>query len=254
VAGQDLCALPAPCLGAEVPQLDLAVAAACDKAPRRTGLVAARADDLAGRDSRGPRDAVHAAAAGLEDLVRPGVVLELEHRHVAVGGGAGEQAAGLVGRPGDDVDRGRVQGDFVDLLPGGRLLAPDDDLAVVRRRGEDVAVLGMRPCHAPYGAFVSAALSTAPSAGVSGRDVPSQCLDQCVFVALDLEDLDGLVRRARRQPPAVVVEHGIVLHLVSLDREQVDVLPGVGHCVLGVERPGAWSRVVGVPVQRSSDV
>jgi hypothetical protein len=147
-----------------------------------------------------------------------------------------------VGRPGDNVDRGRVQSDFVDLLPGRRLLAPDDDLAVVRRGGEDVAVLGMRPSDTPYGAFVSAALSTARSSSVFGGDVPSQRLDQCVFVALHLEDLDRLVRRARREPPAVVVEHGIVLHLVSFNRQQVDVLPGIGHCVRVVGCRGVWSR------------
>jgi hypothetical protein len=159
-----------------------------------------------------------------------------------------------VGRPGDNVDRGRVQRDFVDLLPGRRLLAPDDDLAVVRRGGEDVAVLGMSPCDTPYGTFVSAALSTARSSSVFGGDVPSQRLDQCVFVALHLEDLDRLVRRARREPSAVVVEHGIVLHLVSFNREQVDVLPGVGHCVRVVGCHRVWSRRWVCQMYRTPDV
>jgi hypothetical protein len=128
---QDLRALPARRLRAKVPQLDLAVAASRDEPPRSTRLISARADDLPRRNSRRPRNAVDAAAAHLEDLVCPRIVLELEDRDVAVRGGTCEEAAGLVGRPGDEVDRGGVQGDFVDLLPGGRLLAPDDDLAVV---------------------------------------------------------------------------------------------------------------------------
>jgi len=66
-----------------------------------------------------------------------------------------------------------VQREVVDALPlaGGAapdaalgtadaaaagLLLPDEDLAVVARRGEDVAVLGVRPGDAPDGAFVSA--------------------------------------------------------------------------------------------------
>jgi hypothetical protein len=53
-----------------------------------------------------------------------------------------------------------VQGDFVDLLPGRRLFAPDDDFAVVRGGCEDIAVLGMRPRDTPYRAFVSVMLST----------------------------------------------------------------------------------------------
>lgn len=81
---QDLSALPAARLGAKVPQLDLAVATARDEPPRSAGLVPARADDLAWRDGRCPRHAVDTATARLEDLVCPGVVLELEDRDVAV--------------------------------------------------------------------------------------------------------------------------------------------------------------------------
>jgi hypothetical protein len=57
------------------------------------------------------------------------------------------------------VDGGGMQGNFVDLLPGRRLLAPDDDLAVVRGGCEDVAVLRVRPCDTPYRALVSVVLS-----------------------------------------------------------------------------------------------
>jgi hypothetical protein len=61
--------------------------------------------------------------------------------------------------PRNKVDGSRVYGDFVDLLPGVGLFAPDEDLAVVGTGGEDVAVLGMCPCYAPDGAFVSASQS-----------------------------------------------------------------------------------------------
>jgi hypothetical protein len=91
--------------------------------------------------------------------VCPRIVLEFEYRDIAVGGSAGEEAADLMGRPGDDVDGSGMQGDFVDLLPGRRLFAPDDDLAVVRGGCEDVAVLGVRPCDTPYRALVSIVLS-----------------------------------------------------------------------------------------------
>jgi hypothetical protein len=52
-----------------------------------------------------------------------------------------------------------VQGELVDALPLRRLLCalllPEEDLAVVAGRGEDVAVLGVRPGYAPDGALVA---------------------------------------------------------------------------------------------------
>ena len=39
---------------------------------------------------------------------------------------------------------------FVHLVPGAVLLLPDDDLAVVRARGQDVTVHGVGPCHLPH--------------------------------------------------------------------------------------------------------
>jgi hypothetical protein len=159
VARQDLRVLPAPSLNAELPELDLAVAATSNKSPRCARLVSARTDNLSRRNRGRPRDAVHTRAAGLEDLVRPGVVLELENRNVAVRGSAGKQTASLMWCPRDVVDRSSVQSNFVDLLPGRGLLAPDDNLAVVRGRGEDVAVLGVCPGNTPDSAFVSVELS-----------------------------------------------------------------------------------------------
>lgn len=124
--------LPASRLCAELPKLDLAIAAASDESSRSTGLVSASTDDLARCNSRGPRNAVDARAASLEDLVCPVVVFELEDRNVAVRGSASEETAGLMRRPGDVVYGGGVERDIVDLLPGAALLAPYEDLAVIR--------------------------------------------------------------------------------------------------------------------------
>lgn len=89
--------------------------------------------------------------------MRPIVVLELEDRDIAIGGGACQQAAGFMWGPGNEVYRCGVEGDVVDLLPRAVLLAPDEDLAVVGGRSEDVAVLGMCPGNTPDGALVPVA-------------------------------------------------------------------------------------------------
>lgn len=131
MSGQYLCVLPASLLLAKVPKLDLAVTAARHESSRSTALVSARADDLSWRNSRRPGYAVDAAAASLESLVCPGIVLEFEDRDVTVRGGACEEAARLMRCPGDEVYRCCVESDFINLLPGGRLFAPDEDLAVI---------------------------------------------------------------------------------------------------------------------------
>lgn len=59
-----------------------------------------------------------------------------------------------------------------------------------------------------------------------GIDLPSQGLNQCMFLALNLEDLDGLVRRTRREPPAIVIQYGVMLYLVRIGRGWVVV----AHC------------------------
>lgn len=60
-----------------------------------------------------------------------------------------------MGCPCNKVDRGSVESDLVNLLPAVGLLAPDEDLAIVRGGGEDVAILGVCPCDTPYSTFVS---------------------------------------------------------------------------------------------------
>ena len=102
------------------PQLDEVVGAAGDEAAEGGLRLAGRrggADQLAGSQGGAPGDGVDAHAVGGEDGVLEGVVLEAEHADGAVGGGGGEVAAGLWRRPGDQVDGGGVQGEFVDALP-----------------------------------------------------------------------------------------------------------------------------------------
>lgn len=106
-------------------------------------------------------------------------------------------AAGLWRRPGDQVDRGGVQGEFVDALPLVlRLLAPDEDAAVVGGGGEDGAVLGVGPGDAPHGAFMAVRGLESVVGGMRAggwQYLPFECFCETVLVAFDLEDLDGLV-------------------------------------------------------------
>jgi hypothetical protein len=130
------------------PQLDQAVRASSDEpAERRLRLAGERgAGELARGEGGAPGDGVDSHAVGREDGVLEGVVLEAEDADAAVGAGGGQVAAGLWRRPGDQVDRGGVQGELVDALPLVlRLLAPDQDATVVGGGGEDGAVFGMGP-------------------------------------------------------------------------------------------------------------
>ena len=137
--------------GVENPQLQEVVAAARDEAPvARRARAGVAGDDAAGRCGGGPRHRVDAEPVGGEDAVLVAVVLELEDGDVAVGRGAREQAARLVRRPGDGVHRGLVQRKVEQLLPRALLLAPDQNLAVVARRCQDVAVFRVRPGYTPY--------------------------------------------------------------------------------------------------------
>lgn len=143
------------------PQLDLAVGAAGDEpAQGRLGLAGeSGARELAGGQGGAPGHGVDAHAVGREDGVLEGVVLEAEHADAAVGAGGGQVAPGLWRRPGDQVDRGGVQGELVDALPLVlRLLAPDEDAAVVGGGREDGAIFGVGPRDAPDGAFMAVGL------------------------------------------------------------------------------------------------
>lgn len=133
VAGQGLpLQLVAASGGIVDPDLDEVVAASSDETPVTGGTWAGGAgNDGAGNCGRSPGNGVDAEAVGGECGVVEVVVLKLDDGDAAVGGGAGQEAAGLVGRPGDDVDGGLVQGEFEDALPRALLLAPDEYLAIV---------------------------------------------------------------------------------------------------------------------------
>lgn len=80
--------------------------------------------------------------------------------------------------------------------PAALLLLPDDHLAVVRARREDVAELGVRPGNLPHRARV-------PLERVSGR--------RARLAVDDIEHFYRAVRGACREPLAVVVQLRIVL-------------------------------------------
>lgn len=95
--------------GVEGPDLENVVTTTRHEPPvpagARTGVAAHNA---ARGGSRRPADGVDTQTMSMMRDMVDGVVLELQNRHVSVGGRAGEEAAGLVGRPGDDVDGGLV--------------------------------------------------------------------------------------------------------------------------------------------------
>lgn len=59
-----------------------------------------------------------------------------------------------------------------DSLPLVRLFAPDKDLAVVACRGEDVAVLRVRPRNTPHCAFVTIPMIVRDVVALIGRNSP----------------------------------------------------------------------------------
>lgn len=88
----------------------------------------------------------------MERLVGPGIVPELKDTDVTVGRGAGKETTALVRGPRYHIHRSGVQGEIEDLGPGAaasgggrvvRLLAPDQDLAIVRGGGQNRAKLGV---------------------------------------------------------------------------------------------------------------
>jgi hypothetical protein len=78
-----------------------------------------------------------------------------------------------MGCPCNEVDRGSVESDLIYLLPAVGLFAPDEDLAVVRGRSEDIAVLGVCPCYAPDSTFVSANMLAYSSGDAIGAQAPN---------------------------------------------------------------------------------
>lgn len=93
-----------------------------------------------------------------EDLIHHGLVVEeFEDGYIAIGGGAGKEAAGLVRSPGEGVDGGGVKSNVVDALPlSWAVLTVDVNVAGVGGGGEDGTELWMGPGDGPDGSFVAA--------------------------------------------------------------------------------------------------
>ena len=126
-----------------LPDLDQVVAATGNKPALLAGS-GVRADEATSEGCGGPTDRVDAHSVGMEGLVGPVVVTELEHANMAVGRSAGKKTSAFMGSPGDHVHGGRVKGEIEDLSPcattggGGRILGlfpPDQNLAIIGRRG-----------------------------------------------------------------------------------------------------------------------
>jgi hypothetical protein len=143
--------------------------------------------------SRGrPAHTIHAQLSVRAEVhVGETVVLEREDGDCPVGTCSGEVASRFGGRPGDEVDGGGVDCEFVDALPGGVLFAVDEDAAVVGGRGEDGAVFGVCPGEGPDGAFVSALYRV--------NNVGLDWLER-VVVTLSVSLLSGVGRCRFRRP------------------------------------------------------
>lgn len=90
-----------------VPNLDQTITTTGHESPNRPKLWFA-AHQASRRDSRCPTHGVDTLPMRGEDLVLPVPFHELKHRNTAIGRGAGEQTAGFMRGPRDDINRGRV--------------------------------------------------------------------------------------------------------------------------------------------------
>jgi hypothetical protein len=123
-----------------VPDLDKVITSSSHKAAllTRPGV---GADQTTSKGGGSPADRVDTHSVGVEGLVSPVVVPELQDTDMTIGRSAGKKTSALVGGPRDHVHGGSVEGEIEDLSPcattGGRgrilgLLPPDQDLAIVR--------------------------------------------------------------------------------------------------------------------------
>ena len=202
-----------------IPNLNRTVAATRDKPPqrlllllRRTGRTARSTRNKARCHAGSPSNRIHANTVRRNHNRRPHIIPQLNHADLAVGAGTGKQTAALGRRPSHQIHTRRVVGIVECFAPlscasGASScspalgsctsgLAPDDDAAIVRARGEECAEFGVRPGYAPHGAGV-ALESVGEAVGVVG---------------LDGEDFDGQVGGTGCESAAVVIEDGIVLN------------------------------------------
>jgi hypothetical protein len=99
-----------------VPDLDQVVTATGDEPALLTGS-GVGADQTAGKGGGSPANGVDTHTVGVEGLMGPVVVTELEHTDMAIGGSASKETSTLMGSPGDHVHGSRVKGEVEDLGP-----------------------------------------------------------------------------------------------------------------------------------------
>ena len=139
------------------PNLDEVVAATTDKS---LGLLALAGNVSLHKRARnsgwGPRRRVNASGMCSKNNRRGlALVLELNNGNSAIGRGAKQKRAVLLGCPRDGIHRCLVNAVLGNVGPATVLLSPDDNLAVVRGRGKNDAKLGVGPGNLPDGAFVT---------------------------------------------------------------------------------------------------
>lgn len=136
------------------PNLDQIVRPTGDKPPIRN-LCSGRHHTRMSRRRR-PAHRIHTRSMSHKrNLIPRPIILNLINAHSAIGASAGEQAPKLMGRPLDRVDGRSVVREFSEPVPGASSLLPDNHLAVVARRGENVAEFGVGPGNLPYGAVMA---------------------------------------------------------------------------------------------------
>jgi hypothetical protein len=99
-----------------VPDLDQVVTTTGDE-PALLTRSGVGADQAAGKGGGSPANGVDTHTVGVEGLVSPVVVRELEHADMAIGGSASKETSALMGSPGDHVHGSRVKGEVEDLRP-----------------------------------------------------------------------------------------------------------------------------------------
>ena len=136
--------------------------------------------------------------------------------------------------------------DFRPSGAGWLLLFPDDHLAVVRARREDMAELWVRPGNLPHGASVSAGWADEfGTFTVFGSELPFQCLAGAALrlVINYVEDFDGTVRGACCEALAVIVQLRVMLGKVSLSVMSTD---DEWICTLAHTIMSSWAVSMGV--------
>ena len=178
-----------------LPDLDQAIAATCSESLERGSLLSAcRARHCTWRHAGRPRHRIAAHGMRIEQARHPLILLELQHRDLAITARTSQDAARLVRGPRHQIHTCIVSTKVEGFGPR-RTLAPDYYAPVVAAGGEESAKLGVCPSYTPDCAVVA-----------------FERLSEAVRVVFYVEQLDGSVRGASSKTAAIVVEDCIVLY------------------------------------------